>query len=440
MDLILAPSSSRLPAKFNHSRYHCTHDALIRSVEQLYITHLPKWKVHNHLHVEEDEHDDLLVGIGVSLCCLEESNNSFAHQGIHKAFHTLRKVVGTKKSEDCGFFSLPAILQAYLKLRKHNELIMAKFFLLRAIKYAKQKFNLGHPFVRVLVYLQRLRRIQELQEDQESRQVHTLQYLEALMQANFQELQIVIFHAYWTCIKVTKRLGNHNMSYLQLWGDFVAYGDESSARDLLDHIQQAVRHCDEQNREYDDYTMTLLGMNLYVLQTTPSMINEAEATALDMVRRLDKRVAETGKELEGDMLITWKDLRHTLGNFHHARKEYRTATMYLEIYLEKGVEDERDLFALKRLEEWYSDLGDPTEVARVREWRLCEEKKQMAGVIIETFSNEDLEESDQGTLGSDDGNLSNEETVVGELEQHHVFKAGMCAVSENGMAEREAVY
>lgn len=441
MALPFSLPSPQIPPKFSDSRYHLIYQALVGNVEQLYKHYLPTWKVHNNNAVEEDEHDDLLVGINSSLRSLEESENSFAHHGIHKAFHTLRKVVvGTKKSGHCGFFSLPAILQGYLRFREHNEPIMAKCFILHAIRHAKQKFKAKHPFVRVLVNLQHIRRIQELQEYQAIREAQNVQYLEDLMQANFEELKVIIYAAYFTCIEVTKqRLGAQNISYLQLWGDFVVYGDNSSASDALDVIQQAVRTCEEDNSECDDHTMTLLGMKLYVQQSIPSWTKEAEATALDMVRRLDSRVRKTGIDLEGDMLIIWKDLRHTLGNFQHARKEYAVAIWYLEVYLEKGVEDDRDIFALKLLEEWYSDWGDDAKALKVRERRIYEEKRQTTGVLVDAFSNEFLyDASDKGTweYGSENGGrLSNESTVVGEVEPQNVLDAETCKVLDDGMAE-----
>ena len=393
--------------------------SLLASLEALYIVQLPKWKVHNKREVEEDDHDDLLVGIGSSLRDLDDVDKAFAHQGILRAFQTLKKVVGTKKSQDCGFFSLPAIWHAYLRLRGENQYRMAKAFLFYASQYAMQRFGAHHPFVRALVLLQDAQRFEEVEE---------------VRVADSQHLKHIVSNAYWNYIQAAKQLGDDNITYLSLWADFVVYMNPSTAGQLLYQLRRAVRVSDEHNVEHDEYTMKLLGMILYVLQSTRSMTVEAEQAAVDLVGRLDRKE----QPLEGEDVVTWKDLMHTLGDFNFKRGDLETAVGFMELSVSLGIVDGRDLYSLQKLEEWYTGLGNVGEASRVKKLRLCEEDIQLSGVVMEIISTEDLvAASDQVTLGSnsvDGGDGDIVEDPMAAMEQPDVPSLEKAVTWENDVS------
>jgi hypothetical protein len=54
-------------------------------------------------------------------------------------------------------------------------------------------------------------------------------------------------------------------------------------------------------------------LTLYLLQTIPSMWREAEKVAMNMLCRVIRKTQLD--KVAGKLLITWKDLKHTLGDF-----------------------------------------------------------------------------------------------------------------------------
>ncbi|KAH7351241.1 hypothetical protein BKA65DRAFT_536247 [Rhexocercosporidium sp. MPI-PUGE-AT-0058] len=317
---------------------------MLFDVQSLYGSHIraDKFKVKDELKVQEDDHDDLFVIVGVSLRNVG-SDNASAHKMIRKAFQVLKKVVGAKEGYDCGFFSLPAIWTSYLRF------------------------------------------IREAQNTEP------------------QNLEEIIFRVYRSCIDyVGKLLGNYNITFLSLWADFVVYLEKSLTNDtevavryFLKEFDKAVQRSGKENGEYDDYTLKLLGMILYVQQSTPTMAKEAENTAKDMVRRIQKRVAETGERLQGELLTIWKDLWQALGTICHDRGDDETAVVYLDKYLAYGVTEERDLFALQQQEQWYELLGAFDDALKVRQWWLRELEILSKGVVVESLPIEDFENADQ---------------------------------------------
>jgi hypothetical protein len=68
-----------------------------------------KWKVTKQREVEEDIHDDLLVGVSTTLRSYRSLSPAVGDKGFQEALQTLEKVVGVGEGADCGLFSLPAI-------------------------------------------------------------------------------------------------------------------------------------------------------------------------------------------------------------------------------------------------------------------------------------------------------------------------------------------
>jgi hypothetical protein len=324
-------------------------NSILFHVRSLYMSSMDqgKWKITNQCEVQEDIHDDLLVGVATALRNFESLGPKFGGMGMMKAFKTLEKVVA-----DCGLFSLPTIWESFLRMIRKGHPQLAKLFLSHALQWSIQKSRYEHnhnPFVQALVGLRKI----------EKRHPHMLEQ--------------VIFCAYRSCIDhVMEKFSSFHLTTLSLWGDFVVYVDNSSASDTkeaVDSFRLATQRSEADNGSEDDYTLEILGLMVYVLQSRESMAEEAERVALDMLCRVNRRV-EAGEKLEGNLLILWKDLRHTLGNFCHARGDLSKAVMYLEDYLSHGVVDDRDAFALEHLEEWYAKLGKLDEAQRVRQWRI----------------------------------------------------------------------
>jgi hypothetical protein len=69
------------------------------------------WQVKNQFVVQEDIHDDLLVGVASTLRNFESQEPDIGRMGIRKAFMTLEKVVA-----DCGLFSLITIWESFLRM------------------------------------------------------------------------------------------------------------------------------------------------------------------------------------------------------------------------------------------------------------------------------------------------------------------------------------
>jgi hypothetical protein len=69
------------------------------------------WQAKNQFVVQEDIHDDLLVGVASTLRNFESQEPDIGRMGIRKAFMTLEKVVA-----DCGLFSLITIWESFLRM------------------------------------------------------------------------------------------------------------------------------------------------------------------------------------------------------------------------------------------------------------------------------------------------------------------------------------
>ena len=291
----------------------------------------------------------------------------------------------------------------------------AKKFLSHALRLSILRCHYGrnHPFVQVIAGLLEIERTEP----------HMLEQ--------------VIFLAYRSCIgHVTEKLSSFHLTTLSLWSDFVAYLDSSSASEIkeaVDIFRRQIRRSEEDNGLDDDYTLELLGLLLYVLQSTESMAKEAELLALDMLCRVNRRL-QAGEELEGSLFILWKDLRHTLGKFCHAKGDLRTAVMHLEDYLRYGVVDGRDALALEHLEEWYAQLGEQNDARRVRQWRIDSSRILLQADDIElvegdTVDNEDEEGHEYDGTGED---TYEDEKIDGETIEH-----GDAAELEDAEAEMQ---
>lgn len=323
--------------------------SILSHVKNLYMSSMDQgnWKIMNPYEVQEDIHDDLLVGVANALRSFNSLGPKFLGMGMNKAFKTLEKVVA-----DCGLFSLPTIWESYLRMRRQGHQELAMMFLSQAVQFSNIKFRYEYnhnQFVQALVGLRKI----------EKHYPHMLEQ--------------VIFRAYRICIDlVTNKLSSLHLTTLSLWGDFVVYVDSSSANEIkkaVDNFRLAKQRSEEDNGSDDDYTLEILGLTLYVMQSNKSMAEEAEQVALDMLGRVNRRV-NAGETLEGNLLILWKDLRHTLGTFYHARGDLNNAVIYLEECLSHEVADDRDTFALECLELWYAQLGRLDDAQRIRQRRI----------------------------------------------------------------------
>jgi hypothetical protein len=133
-----APLSMGVPARMSNTEFDGLLGTILAKVEDLYISYpaQKKWKVEKHREVEEDIHDDLLVGVASSLRNHSSLSQEVGCIGFQKALQTLEKVVGVGDGADCGLFSLPAIWVSFLRMIRDQRLDWAREFLLLASKLA----------------------------------------------------------------------------------------------------------------------------------------------------------------------------------------------------------------------------------------------------------------------------------------------------------------
>ncbi|KAH8588450.1 hypothetical protein B0O99DRAFT_600794 [Bisporella sp. PMI_857] len=345
----------RIPTAMSKTNIMGLCEAMLFNAKELYLSYLSqkRWKVTNEREVEEDIHDDLLVGVATSLRnydSLGQSGLAISFKGMRQAFQVLEKVVGIQKSADCGLFSLPAIWESFLRMIRKQKRDLAASFLSHAVQLAKQRFGKDHRFVQVLLILQKIQ-----MEDS-------------------QQLANVIFTVYRSCIEhVENNIGSYHLTTLMLWGDFVVYLDGSSinqTRAAVNIIRRGIRKSETENGLDHAYTIDLLGLTLYMLQSDPGMAGEAEEVALDMLQRVERIKANAGGKLEEDLLITRKDLKHTLSTLRCNQKDYEKAIEYLEEFFHNKVMDDRDTLALQKLEECYTSLGKLEEAKMVQKRRM----------------------------------------------------------------------
>ncbi|KUJ24619.1 uncharacterized protein LY89DRAFT_776697 [Mollisia scopiformis] len=387
---------------------------ILHDVKRLYSREISQgnWKVTNRCEVEEDVHDNLLAGIGTALRNLESLGDEIGFLGIRKAFMTLEGVVSR-----CGLFSLPAIWESFLRLILKKRPDIAQSFLTQAIQLAvKFGHEQHHEFVQVLVNLQKIQKTAP------------------------EQLQKVVCEAYRSCIDHLKSmLSVDHLTTLQLWSDFVVYLDRSSvneAKAAVKAFRKLIKKSEKDNGIDDDYTLELLGLTLYLLQSTPSMADEAEIVALDMLVRVNRRT-EKGEKLKGALLITWKDLKHTLGDFCHAKGEDSMAITHLEEYLEHGVEDDRDIIALEKLEEWHTLLENHERASYMRRWRetsVREISQEGYKIPREKEPSNDESEFEDGD-GESENAGSSEATVVDQAETRDSKVGERADVGEDGEEE-----
>jgi hypothetical protein len=214
--------------------------------------------------------------------------------------------------------------------------------------------------------------------------------------------------------------------------------DNSSAsetKQAVDSFRTLILRSEKDNGVDDDFTLEILGLSLYVLQSTNSTAAEAELVALDMFRRVNRRL-QTGEKLEGSLLIMWKDLKHTLGNFCYARGELQAAVSHVEGCLIHGVVDHRDSIALKSLEEWYAELGKLDEAERVRQLRISssqrlfrEDKIELAeeegfGKGNEDRDEDECEEEDRDKDEDEGGEVVEDENFIENEDAEEKMKNG----------------
>jgi len=397
----------RIPAPMSETDISGLMTTILAKVKHLYISHpaQEKWKVQKAREVEEDDHDDLLVGIAASLRNYSSLNPEIGERGFQQALHTLGKVVGVGEGADCGLFSLPAIWESFLRMVRKNRFDWAEEFLSRASQLAIHRFGYEHPFVQVLVSLQKIPMMGQGQ------------------------LEKAILNAYRSCIAhVKQKLGPFNLTYLSLWGDYVVYLDgnaTSETQDVVNNIRSVIKISEEEKGPDGgpdgDYTLELLGLTLYVLQSAPTMANEAEKVAQELLRRVDRRWVKAGRKLEGGLFITRKDLSHALGTFCQERKDYYQAVEYLKDFLNHEIVDERDTLALEKLEKCYTSLRRHDDAKKVWQWRMDSSQRLLQKTSIEPVGGEKVV-NNHGKRDDDAcGNVSEEEgssegTVVDELE------------------------
>jgi hypothetical protein len=331
--------------------------SILSHVKKLYLGSITqeKWQVKNQFVVQEKIHDDLLVRVGMALNNFDSHESNIGWKVVKKAFRTLERVV-----DDCGLFSLPMIWESYRRMIRKGYHVLATMFLEQAIGLAicrasrESSHEFHCSFARVL-------------------------YLIFVVQRDYPNvLEYVILLAYHECINyVLQELTSNHLTTLLLWSDFVVYMENSTASQIkqaVDNFRLVIKQAKIDNGVDGDFTLEILGLNLYVLQATDSTAAEAEQVASEMLDIVDRRVGN-GEKLEGDLLITWKDLKHTLGNFCYARGELEAAVVHVEECLQDGVVDDRDIIALRRLEEWYDQRGERGKLDKVRERRICSSSK-----------------------------------------------------------------
>ncbi|KAL5320046.1 hypothetical protein ACEPPN_013106 [Leptodophora sp. 'Broadleaf-Isolate-01'] len=400
-----------IPPPIRDTEFDELMNTILNNVKDLYISYpaQKKWKVQKHREVEEDIHDDLLVGVSTSLKNSRSLSPAIGKKGFQNALQMVGKVVGVGEGADCGLFSLPAIWISFLGLVREKQRPWARKFLSLALKLARQKFGRKHQFVQVLSSLQKI-------WDKDPGQITE-----------------VVLAAYGRCIEdVKKSLGAFHLTYLSLWGDFVVYLDGRSVHDtqaLVEDIRSVIKIVGEEKGPdggpNGDYALELLGLTLYVLQSAPSsptMTDQAEKVAEELHHRLEERKAEDGGQLEGNLFTTWKDLRQLLGKFCQDKENYHHAIGYLEEFLRFEIEDERDACALENLERCYKAVGRNDAAKDVRErWveisevLLRKTKKDLAEGEKGADDHEEIHKEDGGDVDGAEG--SSEATVVNQAEE-----------------------
>ncbi|KAL2063808.1 hypothetical protein VTL71DRAFT_5613 [Oculimacula yallundae] len=422
-------SHQGIPPTMRDTDFDAILNNVLNNVKNLYISYPDqnKWKVQNHRQVEEDIHDDLLVGVATSLRNSESLSLSIGNKGFENVLQMVGKVVGAEEGADCGLFSLPAILISFLRLVRGNRR-WAKRFLKEVLKVAKKKFGHKHPFVKALSSLQKI-----CNKDPDQ----TL-------------ITGVVLAAYGRCIEDVKgNLGTLHLTYLSLWGDFVVYlggGSVNDTQALVKDIRNVIQVVDAEKGQntgpLSDYALELLGLILYVLQSSPKMMaDQAEEAAEELNRRLEQRMVKDGGKLEGDLLITWKDLRHLLGKICQDKKNYLKAIGYFEEFLNVDIEDERDACALEKLETCYEAVGryDAAKDVKQRRMEACqkmlkETETDLARVrkVVGDFKGDvDVNGNEDG---EGDGAGDNSDSTVGEQAEDYVEEG---IADENGDADAE---
>jgi hypothetical protein len=326
---------------------------ILSCVKSLYVGSIEEgiWRVDNPFVVQEGIHDDLIFCVASALRNYESLGIKFGIMGIKFGIMGIQKAVRILEKAVANYdpFSLPTIWESSLRMiwRGRNE--FAKMFLSKALELATIKHGLNHPFVQVINLLLQVEKIDP----------HLLEK--------------VIVCAYRSCVDhVKQQLSSSHLTALSLWSDFIVYVDNSSASEIEqagDSFGKLIRKSEKDNGVDNDTTLEILGQKLYLLQSTTSRAEEAEQVARDLLRRVNRRI-RNGERLEGKLLIKWKDLKHTLGNFCHAKGELMAATMHLEESLIHGVVEDIDTIALERLEAWYKEQGETNEARLVRQLRI----------------------------------------------------------------------
>ncbi|KAH9221717.1 hypothetical protein DL95DRAFT_511563 [Leptodontidium sp. 2 PMI_412] len=404
-------ASMGIPPPIRDTDFNELMNTILNNVKDLYISYpaQKKWKVQKHREVEEDIHDDLLVGVATNLKNSRSLSRGIGNKGFQNVLQMVEGVVGVGEGSDCGLFSLPVIWISFLRLVREKRPAWARQFLSLALKLARQKFGPKHQFVQVLSGLQKIWR-----KDPD-------------------QITEVVLAAYGRCIEdVKKSLGAFHLTYLSLWGDFVVYLDGRSVHDtqaLVEDIRSVIKIVEEEKGPdggpNSDYALELLGLTLYVLQSAPSsptMADQAEKVAEELHRRLEERKAEDGGQLEGNLFTTWKDLRQLLGKFCQDKENYHHAIGYLEEFLRFEIEDERDACALENLERFYKAVGRNDAAKDVRQrWveisevLLRKTKKDPAEGEKGADDHEETHEEDGGDVDGAEG--SSEATVVNQAEE-----------------------
>lgn len=423
--------SMGIPAPIRDTEFDELMNTILNNVKGLYISYPAqnKWKVQKQREVEEDIHDDLLVGVAASLRNSSSLSRAVGNKGFKEALQMVGKVVGVGKGADCGLFSLPAIWISFMRLIRDKRSDWARKLLSLALKLARQKFGRKHPFVQVLLNLQRI------------------------WKKDPDQIKEVVLAAYGRCIEDMKEeLGAFHLTYLSLLGDFVVYLNGRSVHDtqtLVKDIRSVIKIVEEEKGPdggpNGDYALELLGLTLYVLQSapnSPAMADQAEKVAEELHHRLNERKEEAGGQLEGNLFTTWKDLRQLLGKFCQDKKNYHDAIGFLEEFLRFEIEDQRDALALEKLESCYLAVGRDDAAKDVRQRRneiseilLRKIERDPAEGEEGADEHEQTDEEDGGDVNGAEG--SSEATVVDQAEESNKENLEEDIANEFGDSEVE---
>jgi hypothetical protein len=421
-------SSIGTPAPMSNTDLDKLMITILANTRNLYISYPAqnKWMVKKQREVEEDIHDDLLVGVATSVRNYSSLSPTVGYKGFRKALHMLKKVVGVGEGADCGLFSLPAIWISFLRLIRDQRPDWAWEFLSLASNLAMKKFGHEHSFVQVLLNLQKIWREEPHQ------------------------LEEVVLRTYRSCIAdVKETLDSFNLTYLSLWADYVAYLDGTSINET-NHVVKDIRGVIkvlEEDKGSDggldsDYILELFGLMLYVLQSAPTMADEAEKVAKELLLRVERRRVKAGGKLEGDLFTTWKDLRQTLGTLCQDRKDYHQAINYLEEFLDHKIVDDRDALALEKLEGCYRSIGRGEKAEEVWKWRMGESQRLLQKPDTDPVGGQKVVNHYQERDDKEGENVSEEEgssegTVMGQVEEIDEENLGECDANEIGDSEVE---